>query len=571
MNRQSRMTTFRWLYAAALLCWAGAGGAAVVWVAPSPGAWEDGANWSGGQPPGALDSVDIGAAADVSVSSAGNAAFELLTAGRLGASGGNLSVAGALTNAGTLDIQADATTTAGTLANQAAGAAKVTGANARLEIAGHIDNAGSIELADGGFMTGASLLDSGIVAIAGAANLMADQFVATATGQLRISGAGSRIDVGGALSSAGILAATQQGHVEAASLDTGLSMTLDLAATLHTLSAINAATSHWRLADDGTQANIAGSTTNAGTIDIQSGASLQSGSIDNVGTIDATDGGQAGADSAINGSAGHLDVSGTGSRLAIAGNVTNHGTIDVGPAGTFEAGGVANTASGVTDVHGDGAVADIAGTFDNAGSVRIAGAAALSAARYGQFDGVTLLDAGSLAAPTVAITGGLLAGAGTVVGQLGIGPGARIEPGLIAGDAAVLDVDGDMVLSGIALLDLGAAQFDLGAGAVGYDRIAVGGNLLLDGTLRIALAGSFTPKLGDFFDVFTAMIVALGNPAFELPALAAGLHWSGTVVDTATGEAFRLAVVPLPPAALLAAVPLPVLLRLRRTVLRDRR
>jgi hypothetical protein len=95
--------------------------------------------------------------------------------------------------------------------------------------------------------------------------------------------------------------------------------------------------------------------------------------------------------------------------------------------------------------------------------------------------------------------GGALLGSGTIQGSVD-NRGAVVSPGVDAGSAGLITVTGNFAQSARGELDI-----DIGGAAAGseHDRLAVGGNLALGGTLRARYIGGYTPASGTFFDAVT--------------------------------------------------------------------
>jgi autotransporter-associated beta strand protein len=169
----------------------------------------------------------------------------------------------------------------------------------------------------------------------------------------------------------------------------------------------------------------------------------------------------------------------------------------------------------------DSAGFTIAAEFRGLGAVRhLAGDTRLTG-RTTQWGGRTQLTGGSLAieglfgnsVATVTVSGGaVLSGRGTIGGSVSVADGS-IHPG---GDAPGEDLFlaggdriGTLTIGGTLTLEAGSRlDFQLGApGApVGSDRINVGGNLVLDGTLDVSNGGGFGAGLYRLFDYAGAII-----------------------------------------------------------------
>jgi len=129
-------------------------------------------------------------------------------------------------------------------------------------------------------------------------------------------------------------------------------------------------------------------------------------------------------------------------------------------------------------------------------------------------------------------TSGTVSGNGTIDGT--VTNDGTIMPGTSPG---TLDISGELVLSDSSVLVM-----EIGGTAPGqYDVLAIGGQLLADGTLRVVRSGTFAPSVGDFFDILT-FASRSGNfdsvlfEGFSGPAL----------VGSFDGGAFQVTAVPEP-------------------------
>ncbi len=77
-----------------------------------------------------------------------------------------------------------------------------------------------------------------------------------------------------------------------------------------------------------------------------------------------------------------------------------------------------------------------------------------------------------------------------------------------------------------------------GTGGSQFDQFQVTGTANLTGTLRVLLISSFTPNVGDQFEILTAGTV---SGTFSNPMLPAGFNWS---VDYSSGNSVVLEVMP---------------------------
>jgi len=114
---------------------------------------------------------------------------------------------------------------------------------------------------------------------------------------------------------------------------------------------------------------------------------------------------------------------------------------------------------------------------------------------------------------------GRLGGIGRINGQLRNLAGGTVAPGMAAGQTGQLLVDGDFFQTsgGKLAIDLG------GAANNEFDALHVGGVAFLNGSLKLALLGGFTPQPGDRFQV---LATAGGIDAASLTSLTlTGQSW----------------------------------------------
>ncbi len=198
--------------------------------------------------------------------------------------------------------------------------------------------------------------------------------------------------------------------------------------------------------------------------------------------------------------------------------LTNGSTGQIQGRGTFKVGGIGMTnlgsiafASGITDVFGD--------VNNNTGSatkgITISGNSSVTF-----WDDVTN-GAGSLfkvSQGSSATFFGTYGGAGvTGTGQMFFE--SDVTPGF---SPASINFGGDVNLSSTARLVM-----ELGGTTPGsqFDQVHVGGNLSLDGTLRVNLINNFTPTLGNMFDILDWANKSGTFSSILLPTLPASLSW----------------------------------------------
>jgi hypothetical protein len=133
--------------------------------------------------------------------------------------------------------------------------------------------------------------------------------------------------------------------------------------------------------------------------------------------------------------------------------------------------------------------------LDNAGTVEVVtGTLRAEIAGFTQSGGLTELKGAKLASDqVVAIQGGTLGGSGTVAAALS--NAGTLSPGLSSSGVLTITQNYTQMISGTLALDLG------GRNAEQFDQVNVGGQAILDGTLKVGSINHFSPRAGDHFRV----------------------------------------------------------------------
>lgn len=239
-------------------------------------------------------------------------------------------------------------------------------------------------------------------------------------------------------------------------------------------------------------ASIAATFTNTGTLDIQNGTLNLPGPFTNfsAGTGTLTGGSYQvasilqfnGADVRV--SAAALVLDGPASRI-------------VNPSGADGLANFAdNTAAGSFRLR-SGRSLSAPGPFRNEGSLTIDAGSTFRTVvgDYTQTSGATTVNGSLDPAGLLDIQDGLVSGSGILLAD--VRSAGRLSPGRSAG---ILTVAGSYTQLAAGILDV-----ELGGRTAGtqYDRLAVSGTAILDGTLNVALIDGFTPVRGDRFQVLT--------------------------------------------------------------------
>lgn len=177
--------------------------------------------------------------------------------------------------------------------------------------------------------------------------------------------------------------------------------------------------------------------------------------------------------------AGTLQLGNGGTTGSIVGNVANNGTLVFNRSDLLPLGGV---------ISGTGVVNQIGtGTTVLTGANSYAGPTTVAA-------GALFIDGNQSAATgaTSVASGATLGGAGTIGGNVTVAGGATLSPGAIGVLPGTLAINGNLSLSGGSLLDYNLGQANVVGGPLN-DLVAVGGDLILDGTLNVVTTpgGSF--------------------------------------------------------------------------------
>ena len=131
----------------------------------------------------------------------------------------------------------------------------------------------------------------------------------------------------------------------------------------------------------------------------------------------------------------------------------------------------------------------------------------------------------------------------------------------------VIEVDGNLKVGANSTMVFELNGTDnsrvLTTGRVDYDTVLVDGNMILNGIFNVSLGSTFTPSVGNRFELAatSGSITWSGTLGLHLslPALTAGQSWSTTIIETGLlgGQSLFITVVPAPGAmALLGAATL---------------
>ncbi|HET9529318.1 MAG TPA: HYR domain-containing protein, partial [Blastocatellia bacterium] len=136
--------------------------------------------------------------------------------------------------------------------------------------------------------------------------------------------------------------------------------------------------------------------------------------------------------------------------------------------------------------------------FNNSGTVDVQLGTLSFGSGYTQTAGNLLLNGGDLSIDgTILIQGGALSGSGTINGS--VSNGGQVNPG---GSPGIINIAGDYTQTSTGVLNIEIGGLTAGTQ---YDRLIVGGIAMLDGTLNLMLINSFSPNVGDTFQVLNYM------------------------------------------------------------------
>ena len=151
------------------------------------------------------------------------------------------------------------------------------------------------------------------------------------------------------------------------------------------------------------------------------------------------------------------------------------------------------------------------GTFSNAGKLIVAKGSRFSiggsTTSYNQTSGTTTVD-GALAVPVggmVNLTGGTLAGAGTLSGNVSVGNTSGAGGTFIIGDS-IKKAAPISITNNYTQLVTGAMDVQIGGTTAGtrYSQLNITGTAALVGTLNIAVINNFKPTIGQTFTILNA-------------------------------------------------------------------
>ncbi|WP_160746776.1 autotransporter-associated beta strand repeat-containing protein [Croceibacterium soli] len=225
--------------------------------------------------------------------------------------------------------------------------------------------------------------------------------------------------------------------------------------------------------------------TDLGTLVLGGTNSYTGGTLIDLGTL------RIASDASLGAAAGVLGLD--GATLHTTASFSSGRTVDLIGTGTF-----------VTDA--DTSLA-LAGALTGAGNLIKDGAGTLALDGTSNHTGTTTVRAGSLfingdlslaTGLTSAASGSMLGGTGIIGGDVVVADGGTLAPGISAG---TLTINGSLSLSAGSVLNFEFGEADAVGGALN-DLVTIGGDLVLDGTINVAVpvGGTFGPGLYRVFD-----------------------------------------------------------------------
>lgn len=215
--------------------------------------------------------------------------------------------------------------------------------------------------------------------------------------------------------------------------------------------------------------------------------------------------------------------------LANGATINNNGLLELKSDAPINAGASTNSIlnAGTFEKVLTAGTSAIAPAVSTSGIVNIVNGTVAFNGGFSQSAGTTTVGAGAtLASPAaIVLTGGLLSGTGTIAAD--VTNGGTIQPGASPG---LLIINGDyaQTSSGILTIELQGT-----AAGTQYDRLAITGDAILDGTLNAVLTGGFVPADGNMFDILT-FASSTGVFATEsLPTFPAGGVTTSSYLPTA--------------------------------------
>lgn len=292
-------------------------------------------------------------------------------------------------------------------------------------------------------------------------------------------------------------------------------------------------------ADNALGASVGGLSFNGGTLQLSSAfdpGSARALSLDSLGGTIDTQGYSTTVTQGITGP-GPLTKQGSGTLTLTGANTyagvttISAGTVRVGNGGTSGAiiGGVLNNSVLAFDRSDS---VSFGGLIAGSGTVSQIGTGSTALSGNNSYTGETTITNGTLfingnqtgaTGLTTVGAGAELGGSGVIGGNVEVANGASLSPGGAAGSVGTLTINGNLGLNSGSSLHFSFGQANVPGGTLN-DRVIVGGNLTLDGTLNVSETpgGSFGPGVYRVFDYAGSLIdnqLAIGTAPIGPPLL----------------------------------------------------
>ncbi|HEY1661440.1 MAG TPA: autotransporter-associated beta strand repeat-containing protein [Verrucomicrobiae bacterium] len=199
----------------------------------------------------------------------------------------------------------------------------------------------------------------------------------------------------------------------------------------------------------------------------------------------------------------------TASNLYSGGTTIGAGTLQLSSSGWFGSGSITDNG---TLTFNRSANSAISASISGSGAVSLAGSGTVTLSGNNTYNNGTTIGAGTLlvnssagSGPVVVNSGGTLGGGGTIAGAVTINSGGTLSPGNPVG---TFTINSDFAANSGAVMNL-----TLGTSS---DKVVVGGNLSLNGTLNITAGTGFTTTTYTLFTYNGTL--TLGSLTLNLPA-----------------------------------------------------
>jgi hypothetical protein len=201
------------------------------------------------------------------------------------------------------------------------------------------------------------------------------------------------------------------------------------------------------------------------------------------------------------GSSSGTSVAGT----LTTGSLTNDaGSVEVMKGGQLTAAtGFSNADGGTIKLDAGGMLNVTGSNYTQTGGSTDVGGSLNAADSYSQSGGKTTIEfGGTITAPVFTVSGGVVQGAGTIVGVVSVG-GGSIQPGT-PGIPGTLNINGTYTQDamGTLIIDLG------GTGSGQFGVLSITGLANLDGTVDFTTVNGFAPAIGDDFTFLLASSIS---------------------------------------------------------------